>query len=204
MKYKLTIKKLSGHDKSAKVGKINKRTGDAVKPGDTIFTIESGKGTIKYLSEYDGMIERLDISEGDIVSLNQEIGEIEGKEKKSFFEDFKSMMKFSLKQRNFIAMLVSTLFMGLFTELIVATVPFFVQFNLGEEAYVETLIILPYLLGVLIFAPISLVLAKKYGDIKVFKISVMFSPVPSLILFFINLTPNLSLSIIIIFIITLF
>ena len=126
--------------------------------------------------------------------------EIEGIEKKSFFEDFKSMMKFSLKQRNFIAMLVSTLFMGLFTELIVATVPFFVQFNLGEEAYVETLIILPYLLGVLIFAPISLVLAKKYGDIKVFKISVMFSPVPSLILFFINLTPNLLLSIIFIFI----
>lgn len=81
MKYILKIQKLSGHDKSAKIGKINKRSGDTVKPGDTIFTIESGKGTVKYLSEYDGTLERLDISEGDTITLDQVIGEIEGTEK---------------------------------------------------------------------------------------------------------------------------
>lgn len=78
MKYDLIIDKLSGHDTSGKVGKINKKAGDALNPGDTIFIIESGKGTMKYVSKYKGVLEQLSITEGDIIKKNQVIGKIEG------------------------------------------------------------------------------------------------------------------------------
>ncbi len=78
MKFDIAINKLNGHDQEGKVGKINKRQGDSVKPGDTIFTLESGKGSIKYESEYDGKIVSLSIDEGQTVKKGQIVGSIEG------------------------------------------------------------------------------------------------------------------------------
>ena len=78
MNYDLIIEKLSGHDLAGKVGKINKRAGDTLNLGDVIFTIESGKGTIKYLSNYKGILKELSIDEGDTIKKNQIIGKVEG------------------------------------------------------------------------------------------------------------------------------
>ncbi len=78
MKYDLIIEKLSGHDASGKVGKINKKAGDTLNPGDVIFTIESGKGTIKYTSQYKGILAQLSIAEGDIIKKGQNIGNVDG------------------------------------------------------------------------------------------------------------------------------
>lgn len=78
MKYDLIIEKLSGHDTSGKVGKINKKAGDTLNSGEIIFTIESGKGTMKYLSKYKGVLEQLLITEGDTIKKNQVIGKVEG------------------------------------------------------------------------------------------------------------------------------
>lgn len=78
MIYDLVVDKLSGHDTSGKVGKINKKAGDALNSGDIIFTVESGKGTIKYTSQYKGVLEQLSIAEGDIVKKGQVIGKVEG------------------------------------------------------------------------------------------------------------------------------
>lgn len=78
MKYDLVIEKLSGHDTSGKVGKINKKPGDSLNSGDVIFTIESGKGTIKFTSQYKGVLEQLSIIEGDIIKKGQVVGNVEG------------------------------------------------------------------------------------------------------------------------------
>ncbi len=78
MKYDLIIEKLSGHDKSGKVGKINKKAGAVINSGDIIFTIESGKGNINYISKYKGILEQLLVSEGDIVNKDQVVGKVEG------------------------------------------------------------------------------------------------------------------------------
>lgn len=78
MKYDLIIDKLSGHDTSGKVGKINKKAGDSLNSGDLIFTIESGKGTLKYISKYKGVLEQLSITESDIIKKGQVIGKVEG------------------------------------------------------------------------------------------------------------------------------
>jgi dihydrolipoamide dehydrogenase len=78
MKYDLIIEKLSGHDTSGKIGKINKKVGDVLNSGDIIFSIESGKGTIKYTSQYKGVLEQLSITEGDIVKKGQVVGAVEG------------------------------------------------------------------------------------------------------------------------------
>ena len=74
----LIIDKLSGHDATGSVGKINKKAGDALKQGDTIFTIESGKGTMKFQSKYDGILKEFYISEGDTIKKGQVIGKVEG------------------------------------------------------------------------------------------------------------------------------
>ncbi|MHC1719164.1 MAG: dihydrolipoyl dehydrogenase [Clostridiaceae bacterium] len=71
----LMADKFPGHDTSGKVGKINKKAGDTLKTGDTIFSVESGKGSIKYLSKYDGVLTELYISEGDTIKKGQIIGE---------------------------------------------------------------------------------------------------------------------------------
>lgn len=78
MKNTLVINKLNGHDKDGKIGKINFVEGDTVATGDVLFTIESGKGSLKYKSEYNGILTKLLIATGDVVVKNQEIGSIEG------------------------------------------------------------------------------------------------------------------------------
>jgi len=78
MKYDLIINKLSGHDKTGTIGKINVKEGDSIKHGDVLFIIESQKGTLKFVSDYDGILEKLSIHEGDIVEKKQVIGIVEG------------------------------------------------------------------------------------------------------------------------------
>jgi len=74
----LIADKFPGHDTAGKVGKINKKAGDPIKTVDTIFTIESGKGSIKYQSRCDGVLTELYISEGDTIKKGQVIGKAEG------------------------------------------------------------------------------------------------------------------------------
>lgn len=78
MKFDLIIEKLSGHDTKGKVGKINKKAGDTLIPGDIIFNIESGKGTMKFTSKYKGALEQLLITEGDEIEIGQAVGKVEG------------------------------------------------------------------------------------------------------------------------------
>lgn len=74
----LVADKFPGHDTTGKVGKISKKAGDAIKTGDAIFAIESGKGSIKYQSKCDGVLTELYISEGDTITKGQVIGKAEG------------------------------------------------------------------------------------------------------------------------------
>ena len=83
MKFDLIIEALAGHDSSGRVGKIIKEAGDAIKPNDIIFTIESGKGTVNFISKYQGVIEALNIDEGDVVKKNQVVGSVEGEKQVS-------------------------------------------------------------------------------------------------------------------------
>lgn len=78
MNFTITIDRLNGHDQEGKIGKISRKAGDAVKPGDILFTLESGKGSIKYESEYDGTLTELNIEEGQTVKKGQTVGSIEG------------------------------------------------------------------------------------------------------------------------------
>ncbi|XMB66995.1 dihydrolipoyl dehydrogenase [Mycoplasmatota bacterium zrk1] len=80
MAVELKVDKLSGHDREGRVGKINVHLGDDINIGDQLFTIESGKGTIKYNSKFEGKLLELDIEEGDKVKINQVIGLIDAEE----------------------------------------------------------------------------------------------------------------------------
>jgi len=78
MEHKILINKLNGHDTSGKIGKINFSTGDTVKVGDVLFSIESGKGSLQFKSEFNGVIKTLNINCGDEVVKGQEIGTLHG------------------------------------------------------------------------------------------------------------------------------
>ncbi|QUI22164.1 dihydrolipoyl dehydrogenase [Vallitalea pronyensis] len=80
MSIELKIDKLSGHEQQGVIGKIYKQAGDDIAKGDVLFTIESGKGTMKYTSKYTGVLESLDVDEGDTVKKNQVVGHIQGDE----------------------------------------------------------------------------------------------------------------------------
>lgn len=78
MLFDLVIDKLPGHATSCKIGKISKRPGDIIKSGDVVFSMESGKGAMDFISKHNGTIENLTIDEGDTVKKNQIIGQLSG------------------------------------------------------------------------------------------------------------------------------
>ena len=78
MKHDLMINKLPGHETKGKVMGIQKKTGDAIEPGDLIFTIESGKGNMEFLSDFKGTLDALNVEEGQVVKKNEKVGEVTG------------------------------------------------------------------------------------------------------------------------------
>ncbi len=76
--FQIILNKLSGEDKSAKVGKILVKTGQIVQEGDGLFNAESAKGNFLVKSEYEGTILNILIEEGQQVKIGAVIAEIEG------------------------------------------------------------------------------------------------------------------------------
>lgn len=72
----IIIDKLSGHDQEAKVGQVKVAVGDKVQEGDVLLTLESGKGAVKILASVPGLIQTLDVQDGDVVKKNQKVGVI--------------------------------------------------------------------------------------------------------------------------------
>lgn len=78
MDIKLT--KISGHEKSAKVGKILAKEGQSVAAGDVLINLESNKGNVKIKSEVTGTILKICVSEGDTVKIGDVLFEADGKQ----------------------------------------------------------------------------------------------------------------------------
>lgn len=76
--YIISLKKLSGHDKSAKVGKIAAIVGQTIQAGEILFNAESGKGNFKVVSEFGGIVEKVLIDEGQMVKLGDPVIQMAG------------------------------------------------------------------------------------------------------------------------------
>ncbi|WP_027399403.1 dihydrolipoyl dehydrogenase [Anaerovorax odorimutans] len=74
----ITLKKLSGEDKSAKIGKILIEEGQSIEEGDKLFNAESGKGNFIVKSEYKGNITKILIEEGQKIKIGDVIAHIDG------------------------------------------------------------------------------------------------------------------------------
>lgn len=67
----IKLEQLSGHAKTAKVGKINVTAGDQVEIGQELLQLETNKGNTPFESKYAGIIKELMVEEGDEVIINQ-------------------------------------------------------------------------------------------------------------------------------------
>lgn len=74
----IILNKLSGEDKSARVGKILIKEGQKIQEGDGLFNAESAKGNFLVKSEYEGTVLGLLIEEGQQVKIGAAVAEIEG------------------------------------------------------------------------------------------------------------------------------
>jgi len=88
-----------------------------------------------------------------------------------FLKSFIRMLKTSLKQKNFRALLVMTITLALFNLLFIASIPYYVRYILQASATTELLLYLPYLLAAFIPIPLYFWISKKYGHLKMYIIS---------------------------------
>jgi dihydrolipoamide dehydrogenase len=77
----IILDRLSGEDKSAKVGKILIKAGQKVQEGDGLFNAESAKGNFLVKSEYEGTIVSILIEEGQQIKIGAIIADIDGEKK---------------------------------------------------------------------------------------------------------------------------
>ncbi|MBR0599908.1 dihydrolipoyl dehydrogenase [Sinanaerobacter chloroacetimidivorans] len=74
----IILNKLSGEDKTAKVGKILIKAGQKIEEGDGLFNAESAKGNFLVKSEYEGTLLNILIEEGQQIKIGAAIAEIDG------------------------------------------------------------------------------------------------------------------------------
>ncbi|WP_315080304.1 dihydrolipoyl dehydrogenase [uncultured Clostridium sp.] len=65
----IKLERLSGHNKSAKVGKISVAEGDKVKKGQVLMQLETSKGNTPFKASFDFKIDEIKVSEGDDVKI---------------------------------------------------------------------------------------------------------------------------------------
>ncbi len=79
----IKLLKISGHEKTAKVGKITVTVNQEVKAGDVLVNLESKKGNVQVVSEYNGKITKVLIEEGNSVNINDSLFDIDGEKGKA-------------------------------------------------------------------------------------------------------------------------
>jgi len=78
----IILNKLSGEDKSAKVGKILIKVGQKIQVDDGLFNTESNKGNFLVKSEHEGIVQNILIEEGQQVKIGESVVEIDGQKVK--------------------------------------------------------------------------------------------------------------------------
>lgn len=92
----IILNKLSGDDKSAKIGKILMKVGQKIQVGEGLFNTESKKGNFLVKSEYEGTIQNILIEEGRQVKIGEVIAEIDGEKVNETPEQSKKGYSFGL------------------------------------------------------------------------------------------------------------
>ena len=74
---KIAIPDVAMGDAEVDIMKWKVKEGDKVKKGDVLVDIESEKVNIGLEAEYDGVITKIIVKEGEVTSVGQTIGEME-------------------------------------------------------------------------------------------------------------------------------
>ena len=96
MEFKICVEKLNGHDKSGKLGKVCVNVGDSVSVGDVLFSLESGKGSLKSTSAYNGKVKQVVAKTGDTLKKGDAVLVIEGEKGSGSDQKSKKAYSFGL------------------------------------------------------------------------------------------------------------
>jgi len=94
-------------------------------------------------------------------------------EQEPFLKSFIGMLKVSLKQKNFRALIIITISLATFNLLFIASIPYYVRYVLQATATTELLLYLPYLLAAFIPIPLYFWMSKRFGHLKLYIISLL-------------------------------
>ncbi len=74
---KIVIPEVAMGDAEVDIIKWHVKEGDSIKKGDVLVDIESEKANVGVEAEYDGVITKILVKEGDITSIGQVIAEMD-------------------------------------------------------------------------------------------------------------------------------
>ncbi|MCB2300995.1 dihydrolipoyl dehydrogenase [Clostridium tagluense] len=80
MNIEVKLEKSINKNNETKITKILKKVGDHVKVNDGIFEVESGKGVSTVTSKVQGIIESINVEEGDSVNVDKVLAQINGEQ----------------------------------------------------------------------------------------------------------------------------
>ncbi|MHA1492254.1 MAG: MFS transporter [Promethearchaeota archaeon] len=103
--------------------------------------------------------------------------------KEPFFKEFKSMIKKTVKQKNFLVYLILSLTLGIHTSLLVSSIPYFARYVAKAGPSFEIIVYIPWILTGVLLLPFFFWLINKYGHQQVFRKSICLIPFSTIPLF---------------------
>ncbi len=101
-------------------------------------------------------------------------------------DSFFKIMKSAYKHKNFRIWLIKNLFVAVFDNLLIASIPYYTYYILNVSAEAEIFLYLPFLLIGVLTVPLWMKLGKKYGYLKIFIFGMFFVPTCLIPLLFID------------------
>ncbi len=104
-------------------------------------------------------------------------------EKPSFRVEFMNNLKQSYQERSFNIFAIYTFCITLTSSMLALSIPYYVEHILGEEEAFTRTLNAPFAITTLLFIPIYFWIIKRVGHVKAFKVGLILTPIPFLLMF---------------------
>ncbi len=101
-------------------------------------------------------------------------------------QSFLKTLKMALRHKNYRVWIIQNLLTGVFDTLLVASIPYFVNYILKLSADAELMLYIPFLIMGILTVPLWMKLGRKFGQLKIFIVGMFLVPISLIPLMFID------------------